>query len=94
MSYERFISTSADQQFRKLVPSVRVQLVDNPFWGSQLKGKFRTFRSLHIKIYNVHSQVVNQGIEPEKKIYVVAAGVRESFYIKLERMKIKSLNVA
>ncbi|MBI1280134.1 MAG: type II toxin-antitoxin system mRNA interferase toxin, RelE/StbE family [Anaerolineaceae bacterium] len=101
MTYELLMSARVEKEFRKFPTQVRKSLVnetlklaDNPYMGEQLKGKFRVFRSLHIKLTNVHYRVIYEVAEAQQKIHVHAVGKRENFYIRLERMKLKSVKAA
>lgn len=71
-----------------------LKMTDNPYLGEQLKGQFRVFRSLHIKLTNVHYRVIYEVAEAQQKIYVHVVGKRENFYDRLERMKLKSTKAA
>lgn len=101
MPYELLITARAEKEIRKFPPQIRTALVtealklsEKPHLGEQLKGKFRAFRSLHIKLTNVHYRIVYEIVDPQNKIYVQAVGVRENFYVRLERKKIKPIKVA
>ncbi len=101
MQYDLLMSARVEKEFRKFPPPVRTALVtetlklsDNPYLGEQLKGQFRVFRSLHIKLTNVHYRVIYEVAEAQQKIYVHAVGKRENFYVRLERMKLKSIKAA
>lgn len=97
MSYELMLMGRADKEFHKFPPQIykkltteALKLKDNPTLGEQLKGNLRAFRSLHIKIQNVQYRVIYEINEAKKEIYVHAVGTRENFYVRLERMKLKS----
>lgn len=101
MLYELLMSPRVEKEFSKFPFQIRATLITEtlklagePYLGQQLKGKFRGFRSLHIKITNVHYRVVYEAIEAQKQIYIRAVGTRENFYIRLEQMKIKPSKVA
>jgi len=97
MSYELLMSARVEKEFRKFPPQVHDQLVaeilqlsENPYRGEQLKGRFRAFRSLHLKLKNVQYRVVYEIKEQDKRIYVQAVGTRENFYTRLKRRNLKA----
>lgn len=97
MPYELLMTGRVEKEFRKFPSHIRDALVnetfklaDNPTLGGQLKGSFRAFRSLHLKIQNIQYRVVYEVIEEKREIYILAVGTRENFYTRLERMKLKS----
>lgn len=98
MPYELLTSPRVEKEFRKFPAQIRtilitetLRLAEQPKLGEQLKGKFRAFRSLHIKIARVHYRVVYEIIETQKKIHVHAVGIRENFYIRLDQMRLKPI---
>ena len=98
MPYVLYISPRAQKSFRKFPKNIRKQLIkeilileEKPDIGTPLKGKFRLFRALHIKLINVQYRVVYR-IDPiNKDIEIKGLGTRENFYSQLETMKIKPL---
>lgn len=101
MPYALLMTARAEKELRKFSEYIRTPLVtetlklaEQPQLGEQLKGRFKAFRSLHLKIQNVQYRVVYEIIEGKQEIYVHAVGVRENFYARLERMKLKSLKAA
>ena len=101
MPYEVLLSKRVDKELHKFPSQIRIELVtetlklaESPQLGEQLKGVFRTFRSLHIKIKNVHYRVIYEVIEAEKQVYLHAVGKRENFYRQIEQMKLKALKAA
>lgn len=101
MPYELLMTARAKKEFRKFPAHIRTPLVTEtmklaayPQLGEQLKGRFKAFRSLHLKIQNVQYRVVYEIIEAKQEVHVHAVGVRENFYARLERMKLKSLKAA
>lgn len=96
MPYEVSVTKRAEKELKKLPPQIRrhvitetLKLAENPHLGEQLKGKFRAFRSLHLKIQNVQYRVVYEIKDSHNVIYVYAVGTRENFYIRLERKNLK-----
>ena len=76
-------------QIRTALVTVTLKLAENPQLREPLKGQFRSFRSLHIKLKNIQYRVVYEVIELQQKIYLHAVGKRENFYTRLERMNLK-----
>lgn len=101
MPYALLMTARVEKELRQFSIHIRTPLVnetlklaEQPHLGEQLKGRFKAFRSLHIKIGNVQYRVVYEIIESTQEIYIHALGSRENFYARLERMKLKSLKVA
>jgi addiction module RelE/StbE family toxin len=101
MPYALFTTPQAAKTFHKFPSHIRQDLIEEtmklseqPLLGEPLKGQFRSFRSLHIKLSNVQYRVVYEVDEGKKVIYIHAVGTRQNFYIRLQRMKPKSLKAA
>ncbi|MEO8391724.1 MAG: type II toxin-antitoxin system RelE/ParE family toxin [Chloroflexota bacterium] len=97
MPYVVLVTATAEKMLKKLPPQVKreivqaaLQLQENPRLGDSLTGELRRFRSLHIKLNNVHYRIAYEINEPHQEVLIRAVAVRENFYRRLEKMKRKS----
>ena len=98
MPYIVLVTAVADKLFKKLPKSVKNSLVnealalaDNPLKGEQLTGELRAFRALHVKLNNVHYRIAYEVNDLTHVVLVRAVAVRENFYKRLEKMKLKKV---
>jgi addiction module RelE/StbE family toxin len=96
MSYTLNIEKSALRLFKKLPPEIQAELIqkaqvlkEQPEKGEQLKGKYRTFRSLHLTVKGTAYRIIYQVYRQAEMVGIVLVGPRENIYRKLEEMGVK-----
>ena len=96
MPYTVLVTATAEKQLKKLPADVKktliqetLQLREFPLKGEQLTGELRRFRSLHVKLNNVHYRIVYEVSEGKSEITIRAVGIRENFYQRRKEMKLK-----
>jgi mRNA interferase RelE/StbE len=96
MSYTVFASPAGQKTLNKLPEDVQKHLIQiasvletDPLAGEQLKGSLRFLRSLHTTYQGTSYRLVYEVIERAHEIHVHLIGVRENFYKRLQRLKLK-----
>lgn len=93
MSFQIFSSGSADRALKKFSPKIRKyifdeikKLADNPELGLVLRGEFRRYRSLHLKLNNTQYRVIYFLDHKKNCVLILYAATRENFYQELKRL--------
>jgi mRNA-degrading endonuclease RelE of RelBE toxin-antitoxin system len=94
--YTLKFSPAAYRLFKKLPQTVRENILDHiqvlkttPHTGELLKGKHRTFYSLHLSLEGVAYRVIYQVFVGAETIIIRLADKRENIYKRLDEMKIQ-----
>ena len=91
--YTLTIASAAERLFRKLPREVKARLIEEakvlktePMKGEPLKGKYRTFRSLHLAFKGTQYRIIYQVFTEAQMVTIRLAAPRENIYKKLEEM--------
>ena len=91
--YSLTIASAAERLFRKLPREVKARLIEEaqvlktkPMKGEPLKGKYRTFRSLHLAFKGTQYCIIYQVFTDAQMVTIRLAAPRENIYKKLEEM--------
>ena len=91
--YSLTIASAAERLFKKLPREVKARLIEEaqvlktePMKGESLKGKYRTFRSLHLAFKGTQYRIIYQVFTDAQMVTIRLAAPRENIYRRLEEM--------
>ena len=91
--YSLTIASAAERLFRKLPREAKARLIEEakvlqtePMKGEPLKGKYRSFRSLHLAFKGTQYRIIYQVFTDAQMVTIRLAAPRENIYKKLEEM--------